>query len=185
MTPDDFLERLAAVRTYKRQDERPPHKALLLLLALGRIARGRERLVSYEELESHLRKLLRDFGPSRKVVHPVFPFRWLLTDELWDIPRYAELSRNASGDLYVSELKELRIEGGLPRDVYELLRTNPGLVWRAAGEILQEHFPESLHPEIREATGIPGDAVMWELEEALPAPAVREGRVAHRHSIHS
>lgn len=174
MKPDDLLKRLAKVGTYKRRDERAPHKPFLLLLALGRVARGRKRLVSYAGMEPHLRRLLQDFGPPRKVVHPVFPFRWLLTDELWEIPRFSELSTNASGDLYVSELKELGIEGGLPENVYALLRANPGLVWRAIDEILREHLPESLHREICEAAGIPGDGMAWDAEVPPAEPAVRE-----------
>ena len=174
MTRGDFLKRLAKVGTYKRRDERAPHKPFLLLLALGRVAHGRERLVSYADLEPHLRKLLQDFGPPRKVVRPVFPFRWLLTDELWEIPRFSELRTNASGDLYVSELKELGIEGGPPEDVHALLRADPGLVWRAVDEILREHFPESLHREIREAAGIPGEGMTWDAEVPTAEPAVRE-----------
>ncbi|WP_419164023.1 hypothetical protein [Candidatus Palauibacter sp.] len=73
------------------------------------------------------------------------PFRWLLTDELWEIPRFPELSTNASGDL-----------------------------WRAVDEILREHFPESLHREIREAADIPGDGPAWDAEVPTAEPAVRE-----------
>ncbi|WP_419163780.1 hypothetical protein [Candidatus Palauibacter sp.] len=75
----------------------------------------------------------------------MFPFRWLLTDELWEIPRFSELSTNASGDL-----------------------------WRAVDEILREHFPESLHREIREAADIPGDGPAWDAEVPSAEPAVRE-----------
>lgn len=176
MTPDDFLRRLAAVRTHKRRDERAPHKPLLLLLALGRVARHQERLVPYEEVEPLLRELMQSFGSPKSAVRPQYPFRWLRTDQLWDVPRFRELSRNASGDFYVWQLRELGIEGGLPEDAYDVLRADTGLLWQAVGEILREHFPESLHREIRDAAGIPEDGIAWEadVEEALPTPAVRE-----------
>ena len=174
MTPDGLLAQIAAVRTFARRDERAPHKPLLLLLALGRVTQGRDRLIPYEVLEPQLRRLLRDFGPPRKAVHPVFPFRWLLTDGLWEIPEFVKLSKNASGDLYISELKERGIEGGLPKDVYELLRADPGLVRRAADQILREHFPESLHREILDAVRILEDGIRREAEDASVAPEVRE-----------
>ncbi|WP_419858314.1 hypothetical protein [Candidatus Palauibacter irciniicola] len=66
-----------------------------------------------------------------------------------------------ANDLYVSQLRELGIEGGFPQDVYDLLRHNPGLAWRAVGKILREHFPQPLHAEIRAAAGIPEDRITW------------------------
>jgi len=175
VTAHEFLARLAQLHTHEHKGQRAPHKPLLLLFALGRVTRDRGRLVSYEALEPELRRLLRDFGPPRKAVHPVFPFRWLLTDGLWEIPGFADLSKNASGDLYVSELKERGIEGGLPREVYDLLRDDPGLVRRAAGAILREHFPDSLHRDILDAAGISADGMPLEREDAPAAPEVREG----------
>lgn len=174
MTPDELLARIAAVKTFARRGERAPHKPLLLLLALGRVTSGRGRLVSYEALEPELRRLLRDFGPPRRAVKPVFPFRWLLTDGLWEIPEFADLSKNASGDLYVSELKERGIEGGLPREVYDLLRGDPGLVRRAAGAIVRGHFPASLHREILDAAGMSQDGIPLDPEDAASPPKVRE-----------
>lgn len=177
MTVDEFLARLAQFRTHEHNGQRAPHKPLLLLFALGRVLRERGRLVSYAEVDRQVGQLMRSFGSPRSAVRPHYPFRWLLSDGLWDIPGYSDLRKNPSGDLYVRQLRELDIEGGFPQDIYDLLRDNPGLAWRAVGEILREHFPQSLHAEIRDAAGVPEDWITWdaEVEEASPAPMVREG----------
>lgn len=177
VTAKDFLARLAQLHTHEHNGQRAPHKPLLLLFALGRVLRERDRLVSYAEVDRKVGQLMRSFGSPRSAVRPHYPFRWLLSDGLWDIPRYSDLRKNSSGDLYVSQLRELAIEGGFPQDVYDLLRDNPGLAWRAVGEILREHFPQSLHAEIRDAAGVPGDWITWdaEVEESPSAPMVREG----------
>ena len=55
---------------WRRGDERAPHKPLLILYALGRLQTGASRLIPFDELEKPLTRLLEDFGPPRKSVHP-------------------------------------------------------------------------------------------------------------------
>lgn len=174
MTPGEFLRHLAQLNTHKRQGRRAPHKPLLLLFALGRVLRHRDRLVEYAEVHRRVGDLMRRFGPPRSAVRPQYPFRWLLSDGLWEIPRYAELSKTASGDLYVWQLRDLGVEGGFPERVHDLLRADLGLAWRAVEEILHEHFPESLHREIREVAGIRGERMARETEDVSAAPTLRE-----------
>lgn len=177
VTAHEFLARLAQLHTHEHEGQRAPHKPLLLLFALGRVLRERDRLVPYAEVDRQVGDLMRSFGSPRSTARPHYPFRWLLSDGLWEIPRYSELRKNASGDFNVGQLRELGVEGGFPQDVYGLLRANPGLAWRGVVEILREHFPESLHAEIREAARVPEDWTTWdpEVEEGSPAPRVREG----------
>ena len=177
MTSGDFLSRLARLNTHQRRGRRAPHKPLLLLFALGRVLRDRDRLVRYEEVDRRVGELMRRFGSPRGSVRPHYPFRWLLSDGLWEIPRYAELSKNASGDLYVSQLRGMGVEGGFPEKMYDLLRANPDLVWQAAEEILHGHFPESLHREIREAADLREVQDAREVEDASAAPTLREREV--------
>ncbi|WP_419938155.1 phosphorothioated DNA-binding restriction endonuclease [Candidatus Palauibacter sp.] len=174
MTPGEFLRHLAQLNTHTRRGRRAPHKPLLLLFALGRVLRDRDRLVGYAEVDRRVGDLMRRFGLPGSAVRPQYPFRWLLSDGLWEIPRYAELRKNASGDLYVRQLRDLGVEGGFPERVHDLLRADPGLAWRAAEEILHGHFPESLHREIREAAGIRGERMASEAEDASAAPTLRE-----------
>lgn len=86
MTPGDFLGRLARLNTHQRRGKRAPHKPLLLLFALGRVLRDRDRLVRYEEVDRRVGDLMRRFGSPRSAIRPQYPFRWLLSDGLWEIP---------------------------------------------------------------------------------------------------
>ena len=155
MTREEFFPRLIHLRIHKYRGKRAPNKPLLLLLALGRVAQGHRRLVSFREVEKHLGALLRRFGPPRRVIHPVFPFGRLRSDGLWEIPGGALLSTTASGDLLVGELRERDVHGGFPEDLQKLLEADPELVSQAVQFLLNEHFPFSLHSEIRQAAGTP------------------------------
>ena len=155
MTREEFFHRLSQLRTHKYRGKRAPNKPLLLLLALGRVAQGHGRLVSYRVVERHLGALLRRFGPPRKRVHPEFPFGRLRSDGLWEIPGDSALSTTSKGDLLAGEMKQRNVKGGFPEALQVLLEADPELVSVAVQFLLNEHFPFSLHDEIRQATGVP------------------------------
>ena len=189
VTPDEFLRLIARVRTFKRGNKRAPHKPLLLLFALGRVLRHHDRLIPYADVERRVGELLRGFGSS-SLPRPQYPFRWLLTDHLWEIPRFSDLSKDSSDNLSVRELRRLGIEGGFPQPVYDLLLTRPELARLAAWEILREHFPASLHRELLDAAGIrdadvPAEGRTWEgdLDDGLAGVAVREREIDPRPEV--
>lgn len=166
MNRGEFLQRIGRINVWQRGGERAPHKPLLLLLALGRALGKGERLAAFEFIEDKLTDLLQNFGPPRKATHPEFPFGRLATDGLWEIPGSQELSRTASGDLRVKELRERNVRGGFPAPLHDLLREQPELAREAAQSLLDGHFPESLHEEIRDAVGIPPT---WVVRETRPS----------------
>lgn len=168
MTRERLLAALAGLKVGKHLGERAPHKPLLLLLALGRLWRDEGRLASYEhDVRERLRGLLRDFGPPRKTPHPEAPF-WHLRGELWELPGADVLPRNSGGGVNGGELKRHGARAGLVEPVHRLLRRDAALLREVVALLLREHFPETLHEEIRERVGLPGNAV----------PAVREGDAA-------
>ena len=98
MHPDELKEKILNIRIWQRGDERAPHKPLLLLYSLARVARGELRLVSYEEAVDDLRKLLQEFGPYRKVHYPSYPFVKLCNDGgFWEIEGYRVLNTTPTG----------------------------------------------------------------------------------------
>ena len=159
MKRDEFLKALDRLGIWRSHGQRAPHKPLLLLLALGRVAQGgRDRLARYEDIEKPLKKLLKRFGPPRKALHPEFPFGRLRNDgegRLWEIPQDHLLSTTSQGDLHRSALIEREAMGGFTEPLYELLLTDPRLVHEATQMLLDGHFPRSLHDDIHAATGIP------------------------------
>lgn len=159
MTPEEFLRRLDNLRVHRKGGERAPHKPLLLLFALGRVARGEaSRLHDFgREIEKPLSGLLKRFGPPRKTHHPEHPFRRLLTDGLWEIPGFETLPQEAKtswDDLRAKYLREHGVVGGFPESLQSLLLADPELVERAANRLLTDHFPESLHQAIRNEVGL-------------------------------
>ena len=152
---DDFLGRLNRVAVNVHKNYRAPHKPLHLLLALGRVSDGRERLAAYAEIEEPLKKLLAEFGPPRKTIHPEHPFGHLRTDGLWEIPGDSILPASSAGTLLVGGLREHSAKGGFPEYIFRLLRRNPRLAHNAAQLILEKHFPHTLHGRIRAACNLP------------------------------
>ena len=164
MTRQRLLKALQRLNVWKRGADRAPHKPLLLLWALGRIRRGGGRLTSYErDAEEPLKRLLRDFGPRRRVLHPENPFWHLQTDDLWEVN--AALSFAPGRGPTRSDLVRNNVSGGLPEPLYKLLQRDSELLRAAADLLLFGHFPESMHDAIREQVGLPRDT----------AGAVREG----------
>jgi putative restriction endonuclease len=150
-----FLEKLANVKRWARGEERAPHKPLLLLMALARAQRGEERLVPFTEIEYDLRSLLETYGPSRKSYHPEFPFWYLQSDDLWEIPGRDLLKPKKGGSSpSVGTLRDNDAEGGLPDEYFNLLKGKPDLIAKAAETILNAHFPPSMHDDLLAAVGL-------------------------------
>ncbi len=149
-----FLEKVRGINIWKKAGSRAPHKPLLLLLALGRVYRGDQRLGRYGgDIEDRLRFLLNRFGPPRKAHHPEEPYRRLPGDGLWEIPGLFDLPTGGSGAPLLRALRGT--QGGFPEPLYKMLQSDPVLVVEAAQEILNGHFPRSLHENIRDAVGLP------------------------------
>ncbi len=148
-------KRIESVNVWARGDERAPHKPLLILLSLARISQGHERLTSFTELETALRRLLIDFGPPRKSIHPEYPFWRLQNDGLWEVPSGSELKRRKSGDdVLKSELVKRDVKGGFPEAIYEIFHNDRRFLTVIARMILDAHFPSSLHSDILNEIGL-------------------------------
>lgn len=76
-TAAEFIARLAHIKRWEQGGVRAPHKPLMLLLLLSRLARGEGRLVRFTEIEGQLRGLIEDYGPVPllRQEHPPAPSR--------------------------------------------------------------------------------------------------------------
>jgi putative restriction endonuclease len=152
---NEILKKIDAINTWKRGATRAPHKPLLVLLSLGRLTQGKERLAPFTELEGPLRRLLEQFGPPRRSVHPEYPFWRLQKDGLWEVPDSAALARRSSNtDPLKSELTNHDVVGGFPKPVFDALRRDQHLRDQVAAEILNKHFPASLHDDLLNEIGL-------------------------------
>ena len=170
MSPNEFLERLAAVRLHRAHGRRAPHKPLMLLLALGRVHLGPDqRLIPYATAEARFGELWDNFGRPGGRPKAHYPFWRLRKDNgLWQIPEESLLSATKADDLFVKQARELGIMGGFREDVHDLLCRNPSLVSRAAHRILTDHFPPSVHGDILEAVGLAAAPLAEDIAETMP-----------------
>ena len=160
MDRQDVLDHFRRLRTWSQGGKRAPHKPLLVLYALGRLLAGKERLIAFKDLETDLRSLLRDFGPTRQAYHPEYPFWRLANDGVWQLAHADRVAlRQSNTDAKKSELLRCGVEGGFEPEVYQILKADPALSIEIARELLDAHFPASLHEDILETVGIDTDTL--------------------------
>lgn len=164
----DLLARFARLQIWRRAGERAPHKPLLVLFALGRLLAGHERLTSYREIDDALSRLLREFGPVRRSVHPEYPFWRLQNDGIWEVRSERALrARRGSTDPLRSELLHGNTRGGFIPEIATELRSDPSGAYVIAHAVLDAHFPPSIHDDILAAVG---------LDEPLGTPVIAPRR---------
>lgn len=157
MTKQDVLNKFDSLNVWKRGDQRAPHKPLLVLFALGRWQRG-ETEIGFEVADSELTGLLREFGPDRKTIHPELPFFHLQSDGVWDLETVAKPTpRKGSKSFTRRELLDNQATGRFSDEVLLALKQDPTLAGEIAIQILDAHFPDSLHSEILSAVGFDAD----------------------------
>ena len=154
MTVPATIDRFTRLAIWSRGSERAPHKPLLLLLALGLFSQG-VRALPYLQYEQKLVDLLREFGPSRRSLHPEYPFWRLRNDGIWEVEAQREMKVRASNDdVLKSELRAANAIGRFPADLRDSFSRHPQFVMDVAQLLLSAHFPESLHQDLLDAVGL-------------------------------
>ena len=111
--------------------------------------------MTYREVELDLKALLREFGPPRKSDHPEQPFWRLQRDRVWTVAAPAGMPMKTGDDIpRVTALRSHDVRAGFSPEVQAALRHDPALVARIATQLLERHFPESLHQDILNAVGL-------------------------------
>lgn len=151
---DSIIKKFSTLKIWANGDQRAPHKPLLILLALANCQQGKQRLIPFAELQEKLKSLLEDFGPARRSIKTVPPFWRLTKDGIWEIPKSDEIQVQADGDPSKQTLLSKNICGGFPEDIFELLTNKPEIITKLANEILNEHFPETIHEDILLSVGL-------------------------------
>jgi putative restriction endonuclease len=150
-----ILQRIRDLSVWTKAGERAPHKPLLLLFALARVAQNAPRLITFNELEIPLRSLIINYGPPRASIHPEYPFWWLQSDGLWQVLQGTDLRRRRGGTAPLkSELVSKEVQAGLPEPIYQQFHKHPALLEKAVREILDRNFPTSLHEDILNEVGL-------------------------------
>jgi putative restriction endonuclease len=150
------LARFASLRQHQRDGQRSPHKPLLVLLALGRMAATGSSEVPWSEAESQLADLIAEFGPPSRTSRSqsaAYPFTRLRADGVW------VLDHSVQNDL-VGPLASQRVSGRFQQTLESELRNNPALIRAAARALVLSNFPETVAPDVLTAVGLDSDAVL-------------------------
>ncbi|MEQ1858871.1 MAG: phosphorothioated DNA-binding restriction endonuclease [Chthoniobacteraceae bacterium] len=135
--------------TWKKGEQRAPHKPLMLLLAIGSIQRGEQRLQSFEAVEPALVRAMELFGPAGRVPTPQYPFWRLQHDDLWEVEADGPMTlRKSSDDPTKRALIKGRARAGFLTNYFELLRADRNLQALVVHQILDAHFPASIHEDL-------------------------------------
>jgi putative restriction endonuclease len=167
LSSDEIRQLFHGIRRAPGRDARyAPHKPLLLLMALARLQQGQPGHFAFTAIESNLKQLLTEFGPSNAPNTRHLPFWHLHSDEqgrLWDLKLPPDLQHQPRGTApNLTALRREGVAGGFSAAVEQGLRAHPHLIPALARDLLQSTFPETLHEDIANAIGL-------DLTEATPA----------------
>ena len=151
---ENLLAKFETLRIWSAGEQRAPYKPLLALWAIGQCLTGEPRLASYQNADSALRALLRDFGPHRAKIHTEHPFWRLRNDGVWEVEREERVTVTSSGDAHRKSLLKHDIHGGFSEPVHAAFKSDENLARQIAHALVDAHFPASLQDEILQAVGI-------------------------------
>lgn len=168
----ELISLVGNLRPHRRSGRSSPHKALLLLHALGRLAADEDRLERFADIERPLSMLIERFGWSLGgSPRPHYPFTFLRTNNLWEVPDEHSLTVGSDKAFSRKELRESSAVGGLPGRIHDLLCGSPELITEITQLLLHRFFPESWHSEIRMAVGL--DEVVAKFRDRVPSHRLR------------
>lgn len=176
------LGRLALLRQHQRDGQRSPHKPLLVLLALGRLAATGSSELPWSDAESELGDLISEFGPpssTGRAQSAAYPFTRLRTDGVW------VLNQDVQMDL-VGQLASQHVSGRLEPAIESALRDDPALIRAAARSLVQSNFPETVWLDVLGAVGLDPDAVLSpadDLQDDRRAVVQRRRNPAWRNAV--
>ena len=153
MDRKSVIQKFKTLNLWKRGGKRAPHKPLLVLYTIGKLLQGESRLLPYSEIDENLGNLLREFGPKRNT-RTEFPFWRLQNDGVWEITDADKIGQTSSGDALKSDLDRYDVSGGFLEDIASQLQNDSKLAFRIIQNLLDAHFPYSLHEDILQAVGI-------------------------------
>jgi putative restriction endonuclease len=152
----DVLGSFASLRQHQRDGQRSPHKPLLVLLALGRMAASGSSALPWSACEQALADLIMEFGPpsrTGRAQSAAYPFTRLRSDGVWVLDKDVQMDR-------VGPLVDRHVVGQFKPSVESALHADPALVRSVARALVLSNFPETIAPDVLEAVGLdPADVI--------------------------
>ena len=145
-----------------------------MLLSIGRHWNGHERLVTFNDIEGDLNRLIRRFGLPDSRENAYYAFWHLRNDGLWEIDRPELVRMTRAGDAYLSDLREHNIRGGLVQDFLDALQTSRNFAWLVVVSLLDDYFPPSLWEDVLGEVGLSRRVGPGELIDTTVRPEGRD-----------
>jgi putative restriction endonuclease len=112
-------------------------------------------MIDFKQVDKDLSALLKEFGPYRRSIHPEYPFWRLKSDGLWELSNAESVrTRKSNTDAKKVDLFRYKVSGGFIEPVQRLLAMDRPFVKEIVTHLLDRNFPDTLHDQILEATGI-------------------------------
>jgi putative restriction endonuclease len=163
---EEVLARLGTLRLHQRDGRRSPHKPLLVLLALGRLAASGSSALPWRVAQEQLGNLIAEFGPASttsRVQGAAYPFTRLRSDRIWVLDRDVPMDK-------VGPLAAEPVTGRFAPAVEKVLAADPDLVASAARALVDSHFPDTVTPDVLRAVGLDPDTVL-RAADTVPDPS--------------
>lgn len=151
---ENFFSWYSNINKNKFGNSYSPHKPITILFALSKVLKN-ERWINYvlerDKLEETIAAVSKT---SPDCLQPLwrlrndsktFPF-WVVTPNNFE--------PNKSGDISVSQAKELQLQAGFSDEIYSWLRSDSGTVQILIDYILEDNFPETLTDELLRNLGV-------------------------------
>ena len=170
---ESLLQKFEEIRMWKGNGTpAAAQKPLVVLLALGKLNQGRER-ISYSEVDERLPKLVEQFLPKRPRPKPEQPFWRLRSDRVWVVDPEERIRMTSSRDEFRSDLKKHDATGRFSDDVLMILKSDSRNIGSLATQLLDANFPTYQHQEILDAVGLEPARVMAESRRLKRDPRFR------------
>ncbi len=178
---DALLRKFTNIRVYSRNGEPAGHKRykpLVVLLALGKLMQGQDR-ISFREVDERLPGLVKKFVHGRHSPRAEQPFWRLRTDKIWEVDAKDRIRTTASGDAFRGDLENHDAAGRFPDDILQALKSNRHSIKILARTILNENFPQYHHQEILDEVGLdevglPSESFITGLDGPVRDPEFRQ-----------
>ena len=160
-TPADILQTFANIRMAPAGSGRAVHKPLLILFWLGRLERGQPRTAAFADVEGAYKQLLTEFGSANAPATRQLPFWHLGNDaggSVWQLESAGGIAIPTQGAAPgITWFRDHSAQAGFVPAVDALLRADKALRADLARQLLQQHFPETLHSDIAAQIGLDVD----------------------------
>lgn len=153
---ETLLDRFGSLLQHQRNGQRSPHKPLLVLLALGRLAATGSSELPWPAAASALGELIAKFGPPSRTSRgqsAAYPFTRLRNDQVW------VLDQDVQMDL-VGPLASRGVTGRFESSVESMLRARPELINAVANDLVMSTFPDTVAADVLTAAGLDPHAVL-------------------------